>query len=435
MDDDRDTAATPRKRRRIEVPITPQSLRKRLPDAASTGTSYSLHDTSRVVDSNIKSQSPSTKTFVCPNPFNTEPSDSIHTPFIFEPPPTIPAANPEYNETRLLMLPEFTPKQRLPPPMARFSRLMELLPLATGKKALPGLGISTQSEGSDSDSGEGFSGVSLGGSLLKSDAKWVPKPIGRGRKLDFSQALVRKTEPSTPPPPLSPPDMIMESLSPATPPQATSLRLPPVLPNDEGSTTTPRRSLITDLLVKSWHNPEKHPFRSPTLLNSNPGDISSDCESESSVVNPFVIDETTARKRPSSRLLFEENSESRRKSSVVNYDTHIELIQHGTGMRIFRPVSPSHLHIKPRALNFEETGESDVTTKTSEHYKGLDLMGYEPLSLLPVQPRNQKIPHEITNRYISQTSNNAINLKPKNSLGFQIYDDNNQDTDHLCHHD
>lgn len=122
----------------------------------------------------------------------------------------------------------------------------------------------------------------------------------------------------------------------------------------------------------------------------------SDSESELPLPNPFLSPLIKPAASFGGSLAGNPFVGGRRRGPQVNFDTHLELVNHTTGKRIVKPLLKAHRHIKPKQLNFDLEAES------------------------------HKTPHEITNRYINLSTNNAVNLKPRNSLGFQIYEDSDE---------
>lgn len=190
------------------------------------------------------------------------------------------------------------------------------------------------------------------------------------------------------PPPVIPREMMMT-------PEFTPVKHR-LFPGTEGSL------LLEDGYRSSFVPPTECPKTPPRpTINTEPAgprrlfaDFDSDDDDDEShpIINPFLVndndndDETT---NITADTLADDNPfwGRRKRMLLVNLDTHIEYINHTTGKRLTKPVDPAHRHLKPSALRFDN------------------------------------IPHEITDRYINQSGNHAIFLKPKHSLGFRIHED------------
>lgn len=94
---------------------------------------------------------------------------------------------------------------------------------------------------------------------------------------------------------------------------------------------TPRKQVITDKQVHEWHD---HPSRLKCLHDDLDAAWSSTPPS-----NPFLSTSSVKHTHPS-------------RPSTINYDTHMELINHRTGKREVVPLLPAQRRHKPRRIDF-----------------------------------------------------------------------------------
>lgn len=98
---------------------------------------------------------------------------------------------------------------------------------------------------------------------------------------------------------------------------------------------TPGKQIITEDQVRQWH---ENSGRLEFVMAQDWTD------EKSELVNPFTDSAPSAESR----------RHSRKSKSDVNYDTHMELINHRTGERIVEPLSPSQKLLRPRRIDFSQ---------------------------------------------------------------------------------
>lgn len=98
--------------------------------------------------------------------------------------------------------------------------------------------------------------------------------------------------------------------------------------------STPGKQIITEEQVRQWHEDSG---RLEFVMDQDWADMKSE------LVNPFTESSSSSAARNTRRI-----------KSDINYDTHMELINHRTGERKVEPLSPSQRLLRPRRIDFSQ---------------------------------------------------------------------------------
>lgn len=102
--------------------------------------------------------------------------------------------------------------------------------------------------------------------------------------------------------------------------------------------STPRKQVITEEKVKEWQVTSSG-LEYPTVEDWN--------EAKKELINPFVESSST-------EVNVSSKSTPARSRTPINYDTHMELVNHRTGERKIEAISPSRRQLRPRRIDFSQ---------------------------------------------------------------------------------
>lgn len=202
--------------------------------------------------------------------------------------------------------------------------------------------------------------------------------------------------------------------------------------------STPRKNIITSRQVQEWYDKPRNDQLSDDEDEVFEGDDIFRSSQSPRLVNPFVekgieVDNPFVEEGRAIDFLDVESTPETTKPNIFNpfvsqnpsgidYATQLELVNHRTGKRVVRDLPLSAQNIKPKKLNFSNA----AGTPSSR------LAPPSPPFLNTCSPSKYPIPSsrnkdtdrgDLNKKFVLKNLNNFINIKPKNGLDFEIFND------------
>lgn len=184
----------------------------------------------------------------------------------------------------------------------------------------------------------------------------------------------------------------------------------------ESPPATPKRNIITEDLTRNWHGKSHKEDFSDSDDELDPHLLSPSRKPVEELPNPFIESNAKGLKRQISI-----HNPFVSKQPTIDYNTHTELINKHTGERITRELTSRERAIKPKKLNFDGI----INLSSPPLLPAQSQLTFSPTPSPSSSPfsRKRAMTGEINKKYVLKSLNNTINIKLKNELDFEIFND------------